>query len=312
MLEGLTLNSEARLLLVDPHGAEVLEASDRLLGDGFRFRAVADRIRFLPQGAEEALANHRLRDVARDTLSFVDQQSEVIRQQRAGDPSDVRNEFRQLLQRAMSAGWVVTLAAAATAKRPSIELDVLEEAVERLGNSANQPLLKPQDLLVLACAMHSPDAEVAELARSRMRLVMTRACEWVSYRDPMGKWEVVRPAGKSLTINRQGVPPFFERQEASVHKILRELQMLAATACYHLSDGARATLGLVLEDLQLAHTFWGMAAASEHSAIVQRVVFGRNDVVDFATRDDVEIQNLASDAWSNGAFPRALSVGPQA
>ena len=104
VLEGLTLNSEARLLLVDPHGAEVLEASDRLLGDGLRFRAVADRIRFLPQGAEEALANHRLRDVARDTLSFVDKQSEVIRQQRAGDPSDVRNEFRQLLQRAMSAG----------------------------------------------------------------------------------------------------------------------------------------------------------------------------------------------------------------
>ncbi len=102
VLEGLTLNSEARLLLVDPGGAEVLEASDRLLGDGLTFGAVADRIHFLPQGAAEALANHRLRDVVRDTLSLVDQQSEVTRQQRAGrsgQPS--RNELGKLLQRAV-------------------------------------------------------------------------------------------------------------------------------------------------------------------------------------------------------------------
>ncbi len=271
---------------------------------------VADRIHFLPQGAAEALANHRLRDVVRDTLSLVDQQSEVTRQQRAGDPSTVRNELGKLLQRAVSIGWGVPLATAATAERPSIELDVLEEAVGRLGNSANQPLLKPQDLLVLACAMHSPDAEVAELARSRMRLVMTRACEWVSYRDPRGEWEVVRLDGQSRTINRQEAPQFFLQQEAAVQKILRELQILAATARYHLPDGARATLGLMLEDLQLAHSFWLAAAASGHEVIVQRLAFGWG-VGDFATRDDVEIQNLASAAWSNGAFPRALSVGSQ-
>ena len=153
VLEGLVLNSEARLLLVNPHGAEVLEDSDRLLGDGLTFRAVDDRIHFLPQRAADALTNHGLRDVVRTTLSLVDQQSEVTQQQRAGSSGTVSDEFRKLLEQAAGIGWGVPLAAASTAERPSPELDALSHLVYEDGQSGTK---YPEHLLLLACAMHSP------------------------------------------------------------------------------------------------------------------------------------------------------------
>ena len=68
----------------------------------------------------------------------------------------------------------------------------------------------------------------------------------------------------------------------------------------------RSHLELVMEDLQLAHSFWSNAAASKVRAIFTEGFFEWGGL-QLPTRDDAEVQNLASSAWSNGRFPRALS-----
>ena len=222
VLEGLVLNSEARLLLVDPHGAEVLEASDGLLGDRLTFGAVLDRIHFLPQRAADALTNHRLRDVARDTLSLVDQQSEVTQQQRAGSSGTVSDEFQELLEKAVGIGWGVPLAAASTAERPSPELDALSYLVEVDGQSRTK---YPEHLLLLACAMHSPNVKVADLAGSRLREGMASECSWVFYN---GGGVIPGNARESPTTLPEA-PKFFKEQERKVQTSLSKFTMLAAT-----------------------------------------------------------------------------------
>ena len=305
VLEGLVLNSKARLLVVDPHGAEVLEASDSLLGGGLTFRAVADRIHFLPQRAADALTNHRLWDVARDTLSLVDQQSEVTQQQRAGSSGTVSDEFQELLERAVGIGWGVPLGAASTAERPSPELGALSHLVYVDGQSGTK---YPEHLLLLACAMHSPDVEVADLARSRLREGMASECSWVSYN--VGGGVIPGNARESPTILPEA-PKFFKKQEERVQASLSKFTMLTATARFHLPNEIRTTLELVIEDLQLAHSFWRNAAASKAKATSTPVRSERGGVLNLPTRDDAEVQNLANSAWSNGGFPRALSIGPK-
>ena len=300
VLEGLVLNSKARLLLVDPHGAEVLEASDRLLGDGLTFRAVANRIHLLPQRASDALTNHGLRDVVRDTLSLVDQQAEITQQQRAGSSGTVSDEFRNLLKKADAIGWGFPLAAASTAERPSPELDALSRLVYEDGQSGTK---YPEHLLPLACAMHSPDVEVAELARSRLRDGMASECRWVSYKGG----GVISGNARELPTNRPEALEFFEKQEARVQESVSKFTTLAATARFHLPNEIRTTLELVIEDLQLAHSFWRNAAASKATATFTAVRSERG-ILYLPTRNDEDVQNLASSAWSNGGFPRALSV----
>ena len=66
----------------------------------------------------------------------------------------------------------------------------------------------------------------------------------------------------------------------------------------------------MIEDLQLAHSFWRAAAASKAEAIFTDVPSERG-VLHLPTRDDAKVQNLASSAWSGRGFPRSLSVGPK-
>ena len=254
VLEGLALNSGARLLLVDPHGAEVLEDSDSLLGDGLTFRAVDDRIHFLRQRAADALTNHGLRDVVRDTLSLVDQQTEITQQQRAGSSGTVSDEFRKLLEKAVGIGWGFPLAAASTAERLSPEWDALSRWVYEDGQSGTK---YPEHLLPLACAMHSPDAEVAALARSRLQEGMAAECSWVSYNGE----GVIPGNARGLPTTRPEAPEFFKKQGERVQASLSEFTMLAATARFHLPSEIRTTLELVIEDLCLARSFWRAAAA---------------------------------------------------
>ena len=61
----------------------------------------------------------------------------------------------------------------------------------------------------------------------------------------------------------------------------------------------RSHLELVIENLQLAHSFWSNAAASKAEAIFT-VVRSERGVLQLPTRADVKVQNLASSAWSNG------------
>ena len=69
----------------------------------------------------------------------------------------------------------------------------------------------------------------------------------------------------------------------------------------------RSHLELVIEDLRLARSFWRNAAASKAQAIFTEILFEWGGL-QLPTRDDAEVQNLASSAWSNGGFRRALSV----
>ena len=103
---------------------------------------------------------------------------------------------------------------------------------------------------------------------------------------------------------------FSRNRRAKVQASLSKFTTLAATARFHLPSEIRTTLELVIEDLQLAHSFWRNAAASKAEAIFTAVRFERG-VLHLPMRNDEDVQNLASSAWSNGGFPRALSIGPK-
>ena len=113
--------------------------------------------------------------------------------------------------------------------------------------------------------------EVANLARSRLREGMASECSWVSYNGG----GVIPGNARESPANLPGAPQFFEEQERKVQASLSKFTTLAATARFHLPSEIRTTLELVIEDLQLAHSFWRNAAASKAEAIFTAVRFER-------------------------------------
>ena len=114
--------------------------------------------------------------------------------------------------------------------------DALSYLVEVDGQSGTK---YPEHLLLLACAMHSPDFEVADLARSRLREGMASECSWVSYNVGGG---VIPGNARESPTTLPEAPKFFEEQQRKVQASLSKFTMLTATARFHLPNEIRTTL----------------------------------------------------------------------